>query len=138
MTRTLLLSILILSTSGCVPGPKMGYSTDQLRQIEVLVEIMRVVYTEARPIWPSEKKDPLEATDYRVLARSGERLEAVATALGEKVGSKRPEGFRKLAGSLRAEAGKLMAAAQGSKAGEAKAAIQEIGKACNACHKEFK
>jgi hypothetical protein len=127
---------LLALTAGCVPSPKEGYTSDELRQVDRLVEVMRVLYLETKPIWPLEKKESLSDLDWAVLSRKAERVEAAATALVEKIGPKRSAGFLKRAQEIREQATGLLKARLAKNEADARRGVKEIGDTCSACHKE--
>ena len=121
----------------CVKAPEKDYSAKELVKINRIVEVMRVSYADAKPVWPLIEKDPLTAEDFALLERAGERLEGAASALNA-LAKDRPIGFQSFARALAEDAAKISQAGQTSDAGAARVAIKTYGDTCSACHRQFK
>ena len=130
------LVLLLASGLGCVPKPKQDYSTDQVKQIESLEEIMRVQAQAMDPLFRKRSQtsfSPDELTQFGVAAQ---RLQATAATLRQKFAAKYKPSFVTYADALGQSAADLATAATAADPARTAAALGAIRDTCRGCHRD--
>ncbi len=132
-------AILFTATiGGCVPKPKQVYSTDQVKQLESLEELMRVQAETADPQFNRIGQATYTDGDYASMADAAQRLQATAETLKTRFSASRPPSFQTYAMRLGELAGELLAATQKKDVAQASTALTGIRETCRTCHKEHR
>lgn len=125
-------------TGGCVPKPKQSYTTDQVKQIESLEELMRVQAQTADPQFNKIGQSSYTPADYAGMADAARRLQATSETLRTRHSQNRPPSFMTYAARLNEQAGELLAAAESKDVTKSSEALVGIRETCRTCHKEHR
>lgn len=123
---------------GCVPKPKQAYSTDQIKQLESLEELMRVQAEAADPLFGRIGQASYTDAEYANIAALGQKLQATSEAISSRFSQNRPPSFSSYAKRLGEQAGELVTISQAKEAARASAALSGIRDTCKTCHKEHR
>ncbi|MBL9005016.1 MAG: cytochrome c [Myxococcales bacterium] len=129
---------LLLATAGCVPKPKQAYSTDQIKQLESLEELMRVQAEAADPLFARIGQPAYTDAEYARLEQLGQKLAATSEAMASRFSQNRPPSFSTYAKRLGEQAGELLGAAQAKDAAKASTTLTGMRETCKTCHKEHR
>jgi outer membrane murein-binding lipoprotein Lpp len=124
--------------SGCVPKPKQNYTTDQVKTLESLEELMRVQAETADPQFNRIGQSSFTDADYASLAQAAGRLQATSETLRSRHSQNRPPTFTTYATRLNELSGELLAAAQAKEAAKISDTLTSIRDICRTCHKEHR
>jgi cytochrome c556 len=138
VSAALLASIVVLTGAACVPKPKQDYTSDQLKQIESLDELMRVQAQTADPQFNRIGQAAYTAEDYTSMADAARRLQAAAEVLRTRHSQNRPPSFATYASRLGEQASELLAATESKDVAKASSALTGIRDTCRTCHKEHR
>ena len=126
------------AAAGCVPKPKQAYSTDQIKQLESLEELMRVQAEAADPLFARAGQTAYTDAEYARMEQLGQKLQATSDAMANRFSQNRPPSFSTYAKRLGEQAGELLTAAQGKDAGKASSTLSGLRETCKTCHKEHR
>ena len=127
-----------VAAAGCVPKPKQAYSTDQIKQLESLEELMRVQAEAADPLFGRIGQAKYTDAEFGSMDLLGQKLQATSEAMGSRFSQNRPPSFSTYAKRLGEQAGELLSAAQAKDAAKASAALSGMRETCKTCHKEHR
>ncbi len=130
--------LLASALAGCVPKPKQAYSTDQIKQLESLEELMRVQAEAADPLFARIGQTAYTDAEYARLEQLGQKLAATSEAMASRFSQNRPPSFSTYAKRLGEQAGELLGAAQAKDAAKASTTLTGMRETCKTCHKEHR
>lgn len=137
-TFALAAALLFAAAAGCVPKPKQAYSTDQIKQLESLEELMRVQAEAADPLFARVGQTAYTDAEYGRMEQLGQKMQATSEAMASRFSQNRPPSFSAYAKRLGEQAGELLTAAQAKDAGKASATLTGMRETCKTCHKEHR
>lgn len=129
---------LIGFNTGCVPKPKKDYTTEQVKEIESLEELMRVQAQTADPQFSRIDQTTFTDAEFASLADAAHRLQSTAETLKNRHTQNRPPTFTTYATRLSELSGELFGAAQAKEAGKISPLLTSIRETCRTCHKEHR
>lgn len=131
-------TVFAAAMGGCVPKPKQDYSTEQVKTIESLEELMRVQAQTADPQFNRIGQPAYNDQDYASMADAAQRLLASAETIRTRHSQNRPPSFTTYATRLGEQAQELLGATQTKDATKASAMLTGIRDTCRTCHKEHR
>lgn len=124
--------------TGCLAKPKQSYSTEQLKQVESLEEIMRVQAEAADPLFAKTGQASFSDGDFAAMILLAHKLETTAESLKTRFSQNRPPSFGTYAGRMGEQATELFNSAHTKDAAKASLALTGIRETCRTCHKEHR